>query len=345
MRYRRLVLAFCALIFIFLVANCLVWKCWTENLLTNTNFQGGDLARTGYIYRSKDFRKNNTDLPRRHLRIDDYDGRKIDMLTIGDSFSNGGAGGKNRFYQDYIASVNSMEVLNVPRHKELTPIETLSILCNNGELDRIKPRYILVGVSEKTALDMSSPVDFSLSLSQEQLKGYALMDYYTPFPNPPLMNNGNAKFLLNRAWYSVSGRGVFGGVNIRQLSADFFSVPDRNHLLFLSYKHLPTPEIMNGINANLNMLADKLANKGIKLVFMPCVDKLSLYSDYIVKNPYPRDIFFEELRKLPKHYEFIDTKAILSEELRKGEKDIFYADDTHWSWKASDKIFSIVRFP
>ena len=63
---------------------------------------------------------------------------------------------------------------------------------------------------------------------------------------------------------------------------------------------------------------------------MPCVDKYNLYSDYVVNNPYPRSIFFEKLRMLPKKYFFIDTKAILAAKLCKGEKDVFYADETHW---------------
>ena len=345
MRYRKFVLVFSALILLFVGANCLVWNRWTEDLLTNTRYQGGDLARMGYIYRCKDFRSNNTDLPRRHLDIKDYDGRKIDMLTIGDSFSNGGGGGRNRFYQDYIASIDNMEVLNIPRYKDLTPLESVSIFCNNGLLDRIKPRYLLIGVAEKAALDMAAPIDFSRTISQERLKGYTVNDFYTPFPSPPRINNGNAKFLLYNALYQVSNHAVIGSVYIHPLSATFFTVPDGNHLFALNYKLLSTPAVIAGLNANLNGLSDKLAAKGIKLVFMPCVEKLTLYSDYVVNSPHPKSRFFEQLRELPKRYSFIDTKALLGEELRKGEKDIFYADDTHWSWKAPSRIFSAVRFP
>jgi hypothetical protein len=80
---------------------------------------------------------------------------------------------------------------------------------------------------------------------------------------------------------------------------------------------------------------------------MPAVDKYELYRDLIVPADLgraPRSIFFEELRKLPKSYRFIDTKALLEEELKRGELDIFYADDSHWSWKAPQKIFETVRF-
>ena len=77
---------------------------------------------------------------------------------------------------------------------------------------------------------------------------------------------------------------------------------------------------------------------------MPVVDKYNLYSKYIVSNIYPQSIFFEELRKLPKEYNLIDTKAILAQEIEKSKKDIFYVDDTHWNYKASEVIFNIVNF-
>ena len=90
-----------------------------------------------------------------------------------------------------------------------------------------------------------------------------------------------------------------------------------------------------------------MAAKGIQLVFMPVVDKYELYRELIVAKEQvraPRGIFFDELRKLPRRYRFIDTKAILEQELKRGELDIFYADDSHWSWKAPQKIFETERF-
>jgi hypothetical protein len=47
---------------------------------------------------------------------------------------------------------------------------------------------------------------------------------------------------------------------------------------------------------------------------------------------------------LPKEYLLIDTKAILAKAIEEGELDLFYQDDTHWTWKASQRIFSAVRF-
>jgi hypothetical protein len=71
---------------------------------------------------------------------------------------------------------------------------------------------------------------------------------------------------------------------------------------------------------------------------MPAVDKLNLYSKYIVNNKYGESTFFEQLRPLKKEYILIDTKTILEQEVDRGVKDIFYSDDTHWSYKASEAI-------
>ena len=48
------------------------------------------------------------------------------------------------------------------------------------------------------------------------------------------------------------------------------------------------------------------------------------------------------MESLPKDYVFINTKKILLDELERGEKDVFFKDDTHWSWKASKAIFEKV---
>ncbi len=47
---------------------------------------------------------------------------------------------------------------------------------------------------------------------------------------------------------------------------------------------------------------------------------------------------------MPKGYGFIDTKRILGEELKKGTVDLYHPDDSHWSCKASERIFREWRF-
>jgi len=338
-----------AVLLAFIAVNGVLWKCWTESILA-ANSNGGDLARMGYLPGSKFLRKNQVDLPIRHLEEDEYQGQPVRVLTIGDSFSNGGGGGKNRFYQDYIASINRCTVLNIEPYQTLDPMALTVVLNNNGQLDRIRPKYLILGVSEKFCVaQLANPIDFSRNLAPEQLAGMKRMGYNTI---PPVkvffINEGNFKFLWYSLLYRFSDNAYGGKTYVRELDRPLFSVENGRRLLFyrddMRNVTLSNPKTVALVNANLNTLADRLREKGIRLYFMPSVDKYSLYSRFIVDNPYPESTFFEELRKLPKRYVLIDTKKLLLEELERGEKDVFYPDDTHWSWKASRKIFTETRF-
>ncbi|GLI39683.1 hypothetical protein KI811_00470 [Geobacter hydrogenophilus] len=341
MKYKRWCLIFLALVVLFICLNFLLWEVVTEDLLTSKHYAGGDLARMGYLARVKIPRENHVDLPRRHLEISDYAGQKIDVLTIGDSFSQGAGGGRNRYYQDYVASLSGVSVLNVGQYQGIDSITTVSIWCNNGYLDRLKPRYVLIEAAEKFSFgEFAQSIDFSKTLSEGQLDGYRAKGGAGQGPEVSFINTGNFKFILYNLLYPFSDHAFIGKVHTRSLKRNLFTTKEPSTLLFLKYKKFATVDQIEMLNRNLNMLSDKLAHKGIRLCFMPVVDKYNLYSEFIIDNPYPASDFFEELRKLPKRYIFVDTKKVLLDEVRRGEKDIFYADDTHWSWKASEAIFS-----
>lgn len=79
---------------------------------------------------------------------------------------------------------------------------------------------------------------------------------------------------------------------------------------------------------------------------MPAVDKYNLYRDNMLnKEKYPKSDFFEYLEGLKKDYIFIDTKKIFIDELNsKNIIDLYYSDDTHWSYKARELIVDKIEF-
>jgi hypothetical protein len=348
-RFSRFLLCFLILFFLY---NAVIWNCF------NKRFQGGDLARIGYLYGVKIIRNNSIDLPRRHVEQLDYKGERIDLITIGDSFSNGGGGGKNNYYQDYIATINNIGVMNIQRFKDLDLITLASVYANNGYFDSIRPRYILISSVERECVAMfSREIDFDRSISMEGFTSLNRIGYQRNKNDIgkgekektfAFINEGNFKLPLYNIYYNFSDHAFFSKTYKKKLNASLFSLKDGKTLLFFrdDLKHiaLSNQTSVASLNDNLNRLADKLARKGIKLYFMPCVDKYNLYSEFIVNNRYSKSTFFELLGPLPKRYTFIDTKSILLKELRKGEKEIFHVDDTHWTWKASKRIFETVRF-
>ena len=329
---------------LFVGLNFVIWKTVTEDLITDRHYNGGDLSRMGYAPGSKMYRHNSTDLPRRHVELKDYDGRPIDMLTIGDSFSNGGGSGYNSFYQDYIASYFSFDVLNINSPKDIDFISTIAILLNNGFLKQTHTRYVLLGATEIGWQEWSHNINFEQSIQMTDLVKYPVRNAFGKLPQVSFMNNGNMKFLLFNLLYRFSDHAVFSQVYKTNLTKHFFSVPEGNTLLYLPYRHIPTAMDVERLNKNLNELSDRLGTQGIRLIFMPFTDKYTLYARWLEKKRFPESSFFEYLRPLPKRYQFIDTKALLQEPLDQDELDVYFADDTHSSWKASKIMFEKIKF-
>lgn len=355
--YRRLAVLYIGYVALFVSANYAIWKLRTEVLLTK-KYDGGDLARMGYLHGVREYRKKYDDLPLRHLEMKEFRGQPVDMLVIGDSFSNGGGEGRNSYYQDYIASLNNLTVLNVFPYKGsgdlimgFNPASTLAVLYNSGYLDLIKPKCVLLESAERYSIPrFGLPLNFTATATVEQLREYyrdkdVPLDY---LPSVSFINEGNFKYLYYNFLYNFSDHAFRRLVYRKRLTVPLFSVGDGRTLIFhgdeVQNLTLVTPEYVRTMNDNLNRISDLLAEKGIRLSFMPIVDKSNLYHDYLVDHRYPQSGFFEQLRALPRRYTLVDTKKILADRLRRSEKDLFHADDSHWSWRASEAIFREVRF-
>jgi hypothetical protein len=342
------------IVMLFLVAfvgvNAAIWKLYTEDILTFKKFYNGGLDRMAYVIGSKHYRKPENTLPRSIIENKDYRGQHVDIVTIGDSFSNVKDNGKDPLYQSWIASLYGLNVLNLQPIGGDNALSTIVLLINSGYLDKIKPRYVIAENVERNCIVMyATQLDLGSTLPLSDIERYyQTAEYRSDTPDTGFINTGNFKFLLNSVLYRYSDHAFYSEVYVRYLNAPFFSVKNDRTLLF--YKNdikavpLATPQNVAALNDNVNAVAGLLKKKGITLYFMPAADKYDMYSEYIVNNPYPRSVFFETLRPLPKQYVLVDTKAILSDDVRKGEKDVYYADDTHWSWKAVKKIAENITF-
>jgi len=358
MGYKRFLAILLTLLIVFIGINALLWFVWVRET-TSPGRKGGDLVRMGYIPGLVVPRQNITDLPVSHIDIRHYDRKPVDMVTVGDSFSIGGGHGRNSFYQDYIASINGMRVLNVPSymHKgkalEFQPVVTLAKLINSGYLDIMKPRYLLLESIGRLAIPRLT-AEFSLDekATIEEIDRYFRENAFDKSQNEAaelrFINNGNWQFLANTLQYRFRDHARGSKVLMTGLTKPLFNSPAGDRLIFYEddvyATGQATAEAVATLNSNLNKIAALLQKKGITLIFMPIVDKLDLFHPYLVSKRYPQNRFFEELRKLPKEYQFIDTKAILSPMLQQGEMDVFFQDDTHWNWKASQAVFEKVRF-
>ena len=88
-----------------------------------------------------------------------------------------------------------------------------------------------------------------------------------------------------------------------------------------------------------DLLTRKAHERGIKLMLMIPVDKYDLYQDYITDNPYPPKRVNEDVRDIFGDIpEVMLCKYCLLPLLKKGEKDVFMFDNTHWSYKGSEAV-------
>ena len=349
-KYKSWSLVFLAVLAFFLVLNVAVFKLFTEEMLNNGEYVTPDLVRLGYVVGSTLYRKVENTLPKRHIESWEYTGQRVDVLTIGDSFSNMRMHGRDSMYQDWIATVQNLSVLNVPLIPGLGEFETLTALVNSGYLDKVRPRAVVLECVERHIISkMARTADFAVTRPLVEIEAhYKVPEGKYKLPTVSFINTSNFKFLGFAVLYRFSPNAYFSQVYLKDLSTALFSVPRDTRLLFFNedLRNMPSTnaQTVRLLNENMNSLAVKLKQKGIAFYFMPAANKLTVYSDYIVNNPYPQSVFFELLREQPKHYNFIDTKMLLLEEVQKGEKDVFYPDDTHWSPKAAKKIAESVKF-
>jgi len=348
MNYKKFTLIFISILFCFVAFNFLTWNLATKHILErHNNYVTGDLARIGYISSPIHKRKNKNNLPKQHFEINNYNFQKLDMITLGDSFSNGAGGGLNRYYQDYIASYQNWNILNINNYKNNNDINTILTLLNSGFLKSKGVKYVLYESIQRKVVDrLTMNINFDINTSIANIN-----QYYNFGENPKsqssliipkqyFINNGNFKYILYNFLYNFSSNAFISKTYIATINKNLFSVKPYNKFLFynkeLTSINKNTKQNLKIVNSNLNKLSLKLNKQGMKLIFMPAVNKYDFYSQYIIDNTYNKDPFFDNFRKLKKNYIFIDTKAILSKQIEK--KDLFYVDDTHWSYKASNII-------
>ncbi len=262
----------------------------------------------------------------------------INMIIFGDSFSNGGGGGEDPFYQDLIGDEFKMNVLTLKTiHTiRLGYFESILGLIGSKDFEKIKPQYILLQCVERNAVNhLSNDVDWEVSLNEQQLNKILFKKHDDSIASTSFITSSNYNALLYNILYQFDDNAFFSMAYVTNLDNNMFSRNSGNKLFFYSGDlesiSLGTLGNVVKVNNNLNKLANILNEKGIELVFMPTVDKFNLYEKYITNKSYPRSTFFENLRPLLKGYIFVDTKMVLRSALDRGVKDIYYSDDTHWS--------------
>lgn len=148
----------------------------------------------------------------------------------------------------------------------------------------------------------------------------------------------NFTYIKNRLYHFIHPGQLSSEVYITELDRPFFTNPDRETTLLHYWEdleYITHPLDAETVNQNLNTAARLLNSKGIRLIFFAAADKYDLYYPYIKdKQGRPENPFFPKMRQLQgKEYIFLDAMTPLREALTRGEQDVYWLGDTHWSWK------------
>jgi len=326
---------------LFLSYHLIIWIFFTSKIFgLDDKHSIGDLARMSYQIDMLYKRELKYTLPKSFIYKDIYKGQKIDIVTIGDSFSHGGGGGENPYYQDYLASYYNKNVLNIDPEDPYDFFATAVGLYKSGFLEKSHTKYLIIQSVERffprrfaKDLNISKYPAVQTNISNKTFKIQHL--------DVPLISTANYKVPYYTLLYYFK-ENAKKDVHKVSLTKNLFSHDINNKMLFLhgDVTNIPqfTIENIHKINTNFNTLAKLLSSINIKLIVFPTPDKYDLYSKYIQNNKHIKNPFYLLMQKLEKNYTFIDSKAILEKSLNNGVKDLYFPDDTHWTYKASKTI-------
>lgn len=308
---------------------------------SNYEISGGDLNRIGKISIEKDYRKifekefNKTIRYKKPQQLDLRKENNFDVVTIGDSFSLQ----KKYGYQNKMAELENLKILSISDYNGDNPIEALNLIVNGNLFDKVKTKYVILESVERSFAMRAMNINKDNIIDIEDLRNIKTYDdnikYETKKKEITLeIFQDRMKYFVYNLLYNFDEKAFMSKVYKVKLTKKLFSTK-KNELLFFeedinNLKYSSKENIVK-LNKELNLLSKKLEKKGIKLIVLPGPDKYDMYYDYIENNKLPKNNFFEYINEMQKKYIYIDSKEILLKHIAAGEKDIYFADDTHWS--------------
>ncbi|MDR0559819.1 MAG: hypothetical protein LBG92_06585 [Prevotellaceae bacterium] len=296
----------------------------------------GDIGKLGQISFGKEY---NECLKQSYLQdnfvkntlIVSYDKLKTDskILTIGDSFSQMKICG----YQNYLGHLLNDSIINIAINATqfTTSINFAISLLNNGIIDSSNCQILILEQVDRNLISNLCKIDFD-----RQYK----LPYNTEKQNNKNTNKNSQLYALC-SWIRLQVN--FKNPVVRfNLKRDYFSHNRYSHTLFIyqddfMFKNVQPSDIEKA-KENLILLNRKFSEKGIKMIFMIAADKYDVYRPFIMENSsLPIDITTDGLSNLHDIC-IINTKPILQEIVRRGEKDVYMVNDTHWSYKAHSEV-------
>lgn len=233
-----------------------------------------------------------------------------DVLVIGDSFAH------TRF-QDHLAEKCNCSITTLYHGLEVEALDIFTTLLsiNSNKI----PKLVIIESVERTFLHRLSKIQVNTVLKIDSI-------YYKPKAKSKTPINVVQDFYKNKV-------GLNNVVNHVMLSRDLFTCKGKTIDLYFYVDDIfeYTETDLNKAYENLEFLHKYALTQGIYLIYMVAADKYDVYQQFIVDNPYKYNDLLSKGNRFDSLPYFINTKYVLTEAAENGVKDIYWADDTHWS--------------
>lgn len=354
MSAKRFVITLVVFLCLFIAGNIALWHSGFRHIFLGENGHGSLGRMSGLYFPSPE--TTPMKYAAVHTEFRDYLGsgqtKTFDVLTIGDSFSNGYGG---NYFQDYLVDCYHLSVLNVPCRQFSNPLAVLYLMDKVGYLDEVKPRILIL---ESTVTGMPGrfgtiPLEIPVVSREGFNQSHQLTKAQQKIQNdiedgqlaPSVMVRANFS-ILAKCWYRWTHPGN-GKPNwetrMARLTKAVFTNPGMESTLVYAEGLQNTQyaeKVALDINTTINETTAFLAKKGIKLVLLPMVENYDLYFPYFENKDGCKEInLLSQLERLPRQYTLINTKTILRKVLEEeSTKDLYWADENHFSWKAQQIV-------
>lgn len=322
--------------------GCLVLGVLYYCLLVRPNL-AGDLSQLGKIPMDMDYgaRMYEPVFPdQMTLRYDRGD-TLARVVTIGDSFSQQMPNG----FQNFLAHLMGAPVSNISIDgKRMLPEQAASDLLMSGFFDSHPGvEWVIVESVERSLVEVWGKVDVGRQPAFVPILYAGDADAATPAAQESL----GRYFSQGLDWLKLSVGLDESPVCRALLAKPCFTTAAGEDVLYFYDRDLLQ---LSATEAELSVVVERLkalhglyAARGIKMIFMPAPDKYELYQHLVVDNPYPERELGTQLSAALDTLDFVvNPLPELRRRLDNGEKDIFMADDTHWSSKGASAAASLL---
>lgn len=294
--------------------------------------QSGDLGRLGKLSFGHEYQQV---LDRNLLKkcwVEDFNGKltkRYKVITIGDSFSQQGKAG----YQNYLGDILKDKVLNIRPAERVTPEQLALSLLRSGYLKKMLPQVVVVETVERHLVGNLLTLDFSLYPSAASVRRQIYREKHTAV-------QGTADNLYETVYWLRLCLGIDDPVKKIKLDKDLFSLSGDE--LYFYYADLERTSMekqeKERVCAALDSLRQEFRQQGIHFIYTIAADKYHVYEPFIEDSIYPACTQLDFLPETPGLDYVVNTLNVLRPLVRQGVKDVYMANDSHWSYIASEAV-------